>query len=28
VGLAAFYNEKVDIFLDGERQARPRSPFS
>jgi len=27
-GLACFYNEKVDLFLDGEPQERPRSPFS
>ena len=27
-GLACFYNEKVDLFVDGERQERPRSPFS
>jgi uncharacterized protein (DUF427 family) len=27
-GLACFYNEKVDIVLDGERQERPRTPFS
>jgi uncharacterized protein (DUF427 family) len=27
-GLACFYNEKVDITLDGEPQERPRSPFS
>jgi uncharacterized protein (DUF427 family) len=27
-GLAAFYNEKVDLYLDGELQQRPRSPFS
>ncbi len=27
-GLACFYNEKVDIYLDGERQERPRTPFS
>lgn len=27
-GLACFYNEKVDIYLDGELQERPRSPFS
>lgn len=27
-GLAAFYDEKVDVFLDGERQERPRTPFS
>jgi uncharacterized protein (DUF427 family) len=27
-GLVAFYNEKVDIYLDGELQARPHTPFS
>ncbi|MEV6772765.1 DUF427 domain-containing protein [Nocardia sp. NPDC051030] len=27
-GLACFYNEKVDIWIDGELQARPQSPFS
>ncbi len=27
-GLAAFLNEKADIFLDGERQERPRTHFS
>ncbi|MGH3879932.1 MAG: DUF427 domain-containing protein [Actinophytocola sp.] len=27
-GLACFYNEKVDIVLDGEVQERPRTPFS
>ncbi len=27
-GLACFYNEKVDIHLDGELQDRPQSPFS
>ncbi len=27
-GLACFYNEGVDLFVDGERQERPRSPFS
>ncbi|WP_054816615.1 DUF427 domain-containing protein [Nocardia arizonensis] len=27
-GLACFYNEKVDIYVDGELQPRPRSPFS
>ncbi|TCK01235.1 DUF427 domain-containing protein [Nocardia alba] len=27
-GLACFYNEKVDIYLDGVRQDRPQSPFS
>ncbi len=24
----SFYNEKVDIYLDGELQDRPHSPFS
>jgi len=27
-GLACFYNEKAGIYLDGELQARPTSPFS
>lgn len=27
-GLACFYDEKVDVFLDGERQARPDTHFS
>ncbi|HEV2783228.1 MAG TPA: DUF427 domain-containing protein [Actinophytocola sp.] len=27
-GLACFYNEKVDIYLDGELQDRPQTPFS
>ena len=27
-GLACFYNEKVDIYLDGELQERPRTKFS
>jgi uncharacterized protein (DUF427 family) len=27
-GLACFYNEKVDIVVDGELQERPKSPFS
>ncbi|MCA1655661.1 MAG: DUF427 domain-containing protein [Pseudonocardiaceae bacterium] len=27
-GLACFYNEKVEIYLDGELQERPQSPFS
>ncbi len=26
-GLIAFYNEKVDVFLDGERQVRPKTHF-
>ncbi|HVV10201.1 DUF427 domain-containing protein [Amycolatopsis sp.] len=27
-GLVCFYNEKVDIFVDGVRQERPKTPFS
>jgi uncharacterized protein (DUF427 family) len=27
-GLVAFYDEKVDIFVDGERQDRPQTQFS
>jgi uncharacterized protein (DUF427 family) len=27
-GLVAFYDEKVDLFVDGERQARPKTVFS
>ncbi|WP_028476272.1 DUF427 domain-containing protein [Nocardia sp. CNY236] len=27
-GLVCFYSEKVDIYLDGELQERPRSPFA
>lgn len=27
-GLVAFFDEKVDVFLDGEPLARPRTPFS
>ncbi len=27
-GLAAFYDEKVDVFVDGVRQERPRTHFS
>lgn len=27
-GLLCFYNEKVDIILDGEPQERPKTPFS
>jgi hypothetical protein len=27
-GLACFYDEKVDVYLDGELQARPTTPFS
>jgi uncharacterized protein (DUF427 family) len=27
-GLACFYDEKVDVYLDGELQERPRTHFS
>jgi uncharacterized protein (DUF427 family) len=27
-GLLCFYNERVDLALDGERQATPETPFS
>jgi uncharacterized protein (DUF427 family) len=27
-GMVAFYNEKVDIFVDGVREERPHTPFS
>jgi len=27
-GLACFYDEKVDVYLDGERQVRPVTHFS
>jgi uncharacterized protein (DUF427 family) len=27
-GLACFYDEKVDVYLDGQLQERPRTPFS
>ncbi|HVW44486.1 MAG TPA: DUF427 domain-containing protein [Amycolatopsis sp.] len=27
-GLVCFYNEKVDVFVDGVKQERPRTPFS
>jgi uncharacterized protein (DUF427 family) len=27
-GLACFYNEKVDLFIDGQRQDRPQTQFS
>jgi hypothetical protein len=27
-GLACFYNERVDIYLDGERPERPRTHLS
>lgn len=26
-GLACFYNEKVDVYIDGELEERPRTPF-
>ena len=26
-GLIAFYDERVDVFVDGVRQQRPRTPF-
>ena len=26
-GYVAFYNEKLDIYIDGEREAKPRTPF-
>ena len=26
--VACFYDEKVDVYLDGELQERPRTPFS
>jgi uncharacterized protein (DUF427 family) len=28
VGMACFYNEKVDLYIDGELQERPHTPFS
>lgn len=28
IGLISFYNEKADIYVDGVRQERPKSPFS
>ena len=28
IGLACFYNEKVDLIVDGERLERPKTPFS
>ena len=28
IGLACFYDEKVDVYLDGELQAKPKTPFS
>ena len=27
-GLACFYNERVDIYVDGELQERPKTKFS
>ena len=27
-GLACFYDERVDLYLDGELQQRPHTPFS
>jgi uncharacterized protein (DUF427 family) len=27
-GLLCFYNERVDLIIDGERQATPETPFS
>jgi uncharacterized protein (DUF427 family) len=27
-GLMCFYNERVDLVVDGERQARPKTPYS
>ncbi len=27
-GLACFYNERIDLYLDGEQQPRPSTPFS
>lgn len=27
-GMACFYNERVDLYVDGELQERPRSPFA
>ena len=27
-GLVCFYDEKVDVTVDGERAARPETPFS
>lgn len=27
-GLVCFYNERVDVAIDGVAQERPRSPFS
>jgi uncharacterized protein (DUF427 family) len=27
-GLVCFYNERVDLYVDGERLDRPNTPFS
>jgi uncharacterized protein (DUF427 family) len=27
-GYVCFYNEKVDLYVDGELEQRPRTPFS
>jgi phosphotransacetylase len=27
-GLVSFFNEKVDVYVDGELQERPRTKFS
>ncbi|KAK1231694.1 hypothetical protein PQX77_005180 [Marasmius sp. AFHP31] len=27
-GFAAFYDEKVDVWVDGEKQTRPQTPFA
>jgi uncharacterized protein (DUF427 family) len=27
-GLVSFYNERVDLVIDGERQTRPETPYS
>jgi uncharacterized protein (DUF427 family) len=27
-GLVAFFNERVDLYVDGDLQDRPRTPFS
>ena len=27
-GLICFYNERVDLFVDGEHQERPKTKFS
>jgi uncharacterized protein (DUF427 family) len=28
IGLACFYDEKVDVYLDGELQQRPKTHFA